>query len=123
MNHCPRCKKDKDIEQFQSKFKGKGLNTCCKDCLQLRYKFRDKNKEYDSIWKKKNRDKIKGYSQRYYDKHFRKSSNPRLNFTEGEIKKYIDEYINSVILKKLREENKDIIKEHLSKISFNPIIL
>ena len=111
---CNVCLREKQFEEFKSKKSGKGLNACCHNCLQSRYKFMGKNPTYLKEYQQKNKEKQKIYNKTHYNKYKRK----RPNINNEYIKKYVDCVLDE-FKETLRQEQKILVKEMLGGMTFN----
>ena len=116
MKECSRCKQSLSAKNFSKSITGKqGLRSICKQCDK---KYRQKNKErnsiYHKLYKKTNKDIISKKSKEYYRKNTTKLKLKYKNYRklnpEKEKKRHIRFYKNHP------KYNKDYYKTNLKKI-------
>ena len=113
---CNVCLKSKQFEEFKSKKSGKGLNACCHNCLQNRYKFMGKNPTYLKEYQQKNKEKQKIYNKTHYNKYKRVRKN--YDIDNKQVKEYVDNILKD-FTEGLRKEQNDRLKEVIGSLKFS----
>ncbi|KKK46715.1 hypothetical protein LCGC14_3162470 [marine sediment metagenome] len=105
---CTKCRKDKDIEEFNWKNKSMGYKcSWCKSCMakymkQWQKENSKKCNEYTKKWQKENPDQLKEYKKQYYQKNLEKSKEYSRQHRQDN-KEYYKQY---------RQDNENHLKEY-----------
>ena len=92
--NCPRCKKDQPKDLFCSQKRKTGLNSVCRNCLEVRQKYLKDHPEYLKSYCEKNRQRIRNYSKNYHRRTYKRKTLTIPEVVTGgsndEMKQYVD---------------------------------